>query len=76
MKCTILGGFKFTSQKGNEMFNLTVDNARKSDTVIGSVYENYYVNPSDMPSDLKNIIGKTYQVDKNSRFLSDFYEVK
>ena len=76
MRCTILGGFKFTSQKGNDMYNLTVDNARKSDSVVGQVYENYYVNPSDMPCDLKGLIGKTYQVDKNSRFLSDFYEVK
>lgn len=76
MKCTILGGFSFTSQKGNQMFNVTVDNARKSDQILGTVHENYYINPSDMPCSLKDMIGKTYQVDKNSRFLSDFYEVK
>lgn len=76
MKCTILGGYSFTSQKGNQMFSVTVDNSKKSDNVIGTVYENYMVNPSDMPCALKDMVGKKYLVDKNSRFLSDFDEVK
>lgn len=76
MKCTILGGFSFTSQKGNKMFSVTVDNDRKSNSVVGKVYENYMVNPDDMPCDLKDIVGKKFIVDKNSRFLSDFMEIK
>lgn len=76
MKCTILGGYSFTSQKGNQMFSLTVENSKKSDNFVGTVYENYMVNPNDMPCDLKNMVGKKYLCDKNSRFLSDFDEVK
>ena len=75
MKGKILGGYSFKNKKGNQMSNITVENDRPD--VIGVSASSYMAMRSNMPCDLKDMIGKTYIIDKDDiGFLSAFYEVK
>ena len=75
MKGKILGGYSFKNKKGNLMCNITVENDRPD--VIGVSASSYMAMRSNMPCDLKDMLNKTYIIDKDDiGFLSAFYEVK
>lgn len=72
MKAKILGGYSFKSKKGNDCFNLTVEDKR--DGAIGLTTTNLMA--VKLPDDLKNMVDKTYLIDTNGNFASDFYLLK
>lgn len=74
MKGKILGGYSFTSKKGSDLYVLTVQEDRIN--CLGLVAINLMANKDSLPSDLKDMIGKNFIIDKNGSFASDFYEVK
>ena len=77
MKGKILGGYEFVSKKSNKaMASVCISDDSKIN-VVGTVANCYPVMKSNLPADLKDMIGKTYIVDKDDiGFLSAFYEVK
>lgn len=76
MKGQIIGGYEFKNKKQNSMASICVKDVTNPN-VIGISANSYLAMRSNMPCDLKDMVGKTYIIDKdNIGFLSDFYEVK
>jgi len=74
MKGKILGGYSFTSKKGSELVNITVQTDRVS--CFGICAVNVMANKDSLPYDLKDMVGKSFVIDCNNNFASSFYEVK
>lgn len=72
MKAKILGGYSFTSKQGNKCYSITLQDNR--DNSIGLCCKN--VMAVKLPDTLENMIDKTYLIDTNGNFASDFYLLK
>lgn len=72
MKAKILGGYSFTSKTGNKCYNLTVQDNRENS--VGLITRNLMA--VKLPDTLENMVDKTYLIDTNGNFGSDFYLLK
>lgn len=76
MEGKIIGGYEFTNKKGNVMASICITDTSRVN-VIGCVANCYLAMKKNMPCDLKDMMNKTYIVDKdNIGLLCKFYEVK
>lgn len=67
----VLGGYKFKSKKGTDLFNLTLLDDR--DNSVGTCCSNYLA--TKLPCSLKDLVDKNIKADRDGSFLSEI-EVK
>lgn len=72
MKAKILGGYSFQSKNGNKCYSITVEDSRTD--AIGTCCKNLMA--VKLPSPLDEMLNKTYLIDTNGNFASDFYLLK
>lgn len=71
MNGKVLGGYKFKSKKGTDLYNLTLVDDRSNS--VGTCCSNYLA--TSLPCDLKDLINKNIKADRDGSFLSEI-EVK